>query len=104
MMELVQLTLASVAFASGGLFMKLSEGMSRPGPVVGFYACFAAGATLQALGMRHADFSVSYIFVLGLEAVVTLGLSVWYLHESCPPSRLAAVVVVVAGIIWLRHS
>src|SRR5881275_2721947 len=104
MMELIELMLAAVSFASGGLFMKLSDGLSRPGPIMGFYACFAAGATLQALGMRHADLSVSYIFVLGLEAAVTLGLSVWYLQESCPPSRIAAVVVVVVGIVWLRHS
>ena len=84
--------------------MKLSSGLSRPAPTAGFLILFVAGATLQALGMRRDDFSVAYIFVLGLEVVVTVLLSVLYLQESLSLSRLAAVLLVVAGIVWLRAT
>jgi multidrug transporter EmrE-like cation transporter len=95
---------AALAFSTGGVFMKLSQGMSRPAPTAAFLALFIAGAALQALGMRRDDFSVAYIFVLGLEVVVTVLFSVFYLHEALPLSRLAAVLLVIAGIGWLRFT
>ena len=103
-MTIALLVLASIAFAVGGLFMKLSAGLTRSGPTAAFLLLFIGGAVLQALGMRRLDFSVSYIFVLGLEAVVTVLLSVLYLQESCPPSRVAAILVIVGGIAWLRGT
>ena|SRR5471030_1057999 len=103
-MAAVQLVLASVAYSFGGLFMKLSAGLSRPWPTAAFLGLFVAGAVLQAMGMRQADLGVSYIFVLGVEALVTVLLSVFYLNEHCPPARLAAIAVVVVGIAWLRQT
>jgi len=103
-MALAQLLLASTVYGVGGLFMKLSAGLSRPAFTAAFLALFVVGALLQGSAMRETDLGVSYIFVLGVEAIVTMGLSVAYLHERCPPSRLAAVVLVVAGIAWLRRT
>jgi multidrug transporter EmrE-like cation transporter len=101
-MEILLLVFAAVAFSAGGLFMKLSAGASRPWPTAAFLALFVLGAIVQAVALRRTDLSVSYVFVLGLEAVVTVLLSVWLLHENCPPQRIAAIVLVVAGIAWLR--
>jgi len=103
-MALLMLMLASVAYAVGGLFMKQSDGVSRLLPSLAFVALFAAGATLQAIGMKQADMGVSYMFVLGVEAIAAVLLSTLVLHESYPPSRLAAVALVVIGIAWLRQS
>jgi small multidrug resistance pump/quaternary ammonium compound-resistance protein SugE len=103
-MALTQLVLASVVYAVGGLFMKLSQGLSRPWPTIAFSLLFLTGAMLQALGMRGSDMGVSYVFVLGVEALVATGLSAAYLHEGFPPSRIAAVLLVVAGVAWLRRT
>ena len=103
-MALLQLILASIAYAVGGLFMKQSNGASEPWPTMAFLALFAGGATLQAVGMRDADLGVSYVFVLGLEAVVAVLLSMAYLHESYTPSRMAAILLVIAGVAWLRNT
>jgi len=103
-MALTQLILASVVYAVGGLYMKLSHGLSRPWPTVAFSVLFLTGAMLQALGMRGTDMGVSYVFVLGVEALVATGLSFAYLHEGFPPSRIAAVLLVVAGVAWLRRT
>ena len=103
-MDIIFLAIAAVAFSVGGLLMKLSAGATRPLPTAGFLILFVAGATVQALGMRRNDLSVAYVFVLGLEAVVTVLLSFWYLKESIPPQRLAAIVLIVAGIAWLRWT
>ena len=103
-MALAQLIVASVAYAAGGLFMKASAGLTRPGPTIAFSLLFLGGAMLQALGMRTSDMGVSYVFVLGVEALVATGLSAVYLHESFPPARIAAVLLVVAGVVWLRRT
>jgi small multidrug resistance pump/quaternary ammonium compound-resistance protein SugE len=103
-MALTQLILASVVYAVGGLYMKLSQGLTRPWPTIAFSVLFLTGAMLQALGMRGSDMGISYVFVLGVEALVATGLSAAYLHEGLPPSRIAAVLLVVVGIAWLRRT
>jgi len=103
-MDILFLAIAAAAFSLGGLFMKLSAGLTRPLPTAGFLMLFVAGATVQAIGMRRSDLSVAYIFVLGLEAALTVLLSVWYLKESLPPQRIAAIVLIIAGIAWLRST
>lgn len=98
------LVLASAAYAIGGVFMKMSQGLARPAPIAAFVVLFAGGSVLQALGMRSADLSVGYIVVLGVEAVLALVLSVFYLHERLTPERAAAVALVVVGVLLLRRT
>lgn len=103
-MAFLLLVLASIAYAVGGLFMKQSAGVTHVWPSAAFLALFAAGAVLQALGMTQADMGVSYVFVLGVEAICAVLLSAVVLHESYSPSRLAAIALVVIGIAWLRAT
>jgi quaternary ammonium compound-resistance protein SugE len=71
-MDIIFLAIAAAAFSIGGLLMKLSAGLTRPLPSAGFLILFVAGASVQAIGMRRTDLGVAYIFVLGLEAVLTV--------------------------------
>jgi small multidrug resistance pump/quaternary ammonium compound-resistance protein SugE len=103
-MSLFQLILAAAMYAVGGLFMKLSDGVSRPGPTAAFLALFVLAATIQAMGMRRADMGASYIFVLGAETLVSALLSIVYLHEQWSPVRVFSVFLVVLGIALLRRS
>ena len=103
-MSLFQLILAAAMYAVGGLFMKLSDGVSRPGPTAAFIVLFVLAATIQAMGMRRADMGSSYIFVLGAETLVSALLSIVYLHEQWSPLRVFAVFLVVLGIALLRRS
>ncbi len=101
-MTVVLLITASALYAIGGLFMKLSSGMSRPAPTAAFLMLFVAGAVFQALGMRRTDLVVSYVFVLGAEALVAVILSALYLHERYPPSRVAAILVIIICIFFIN--
>jgi small multidrug resistance pump/quaternary ammonium compound-resistance protein SugE len=96
------LVAASVAYAVGGVFMKLSRGVTQPGPTIAVLLLFSAGALLQARAMRDAEMGVSYVIVLGLEAALAVLLSAFVLGESLSSSRLAAMAVVIAGVAWLR--
>jgi small multidrug resistance pump/quaternary ammonium compound-resistance protein SugE len=103
-MSVALLFLASVAYAVGGLLMKLSNGATHAASTVGFLALFAGGALLQSIGMKHEAMGVTYVFVLGAEALVAVLLSALYLNESYTASRLAAIALVLIGIVWLRTA
>lgn len=96
--------LAALCFAVGGYFTKLSLGLTARGPTVMMFALFLAGSALQAVAMRNEPMAVTYVIVLGLEAVTALLLSIWLLQETASAIRFGGIALVVAGIILLRGS
>jgi multidrug transporter EmrE-like cation transporter len=63
---------AAIFFAVGGIFMKLSDGLTRLGPTLVVFALFVAGASLQTIAMQREDLAVTYLIVVGLEAILAL--------------------------------
>jgi multidrug transporter EmrE-like cation transporter len=96
--------LAALSFSVGGYCMKLSAGLTRPLPSVLLFALFGLGAALQTLAMRDEPMSVTYIVVLGLEAVTAYALGAIFLNEQSSITKMSGVALVVAGIILLRMS
>ncbi len=93
---------AAVAFTVGGVFMKYSAGLTHLRPSLALFLLFAAGAAAQAMAMRRAEMSATYILVLGLESVLAFALGVVVFAEPATPVRLFAVALVTAGILLLR--
>lgn len=103
MRQFLLLTAAALAFALGGVGMKFSAGLTRLWPSVSVFVMFCAGAALQAIGMRHAQMGITYIAVLGLEALLAFALGVLIFSEPATPVRILAVALVTAGILLLRR-
>jgi quaternary ammonium compound-resistance protein SugE len=103
-MNLVELILASVFYAAGGLFMKLSAGLTRPAPALAFSTFFLGGACLQALGMRQRDLGMATILVLGVEAIMTLVFSLLVLGEGMSAQRAVAIALVLVGLGLLSQT
>jgi small multidrug resistance pump len=93
---------ASLAYVAGGVCMKASQGLTKPGPSVLLFVLFCAGAAMQAVAMKGAAMSTTYILVLGLESVLAFGLGALLFHEAVTPIRILAVVLVTLGIVLLR--
>ena len=100
--QLVLLFLSAVAFSGGGVFMKLSAGLSRPGPTALIFVSFAIGVVLQTLGMRRAGLASAYIFVLGFEAILVCAAGILFFKEPATARKAIGVVLVLAGIALLR--
>jgi len=94
--------LAALFFMVGGIFMKLSEGLTKFWPTMIVFALFVTGAALQTLAMKQEDLVVTYIVVVGLEAVLAFLIGVLVFSESCTPVRIAGVLLITGGIISLR--
>jgi multidrug transporter EmrE-like cation transporter len=95
---------AAIAFAIGGIFMKLSAGLSEPIFGLLVYLCFGLGATIQTLAIYKTDLGGTYIAILGLEAVITLIFSVWFFKEEQTLAKLIGLAMIIAGVVLLRGS
>ena len=101
-MNTMLLITAALSYSAGSYFMKLSEGLTKGGPTLLLFGLFGFGALLQAVAMRHAEMSVSYIVVLGLEAITVLALGLLFLGEGVTLVKLVGILFVIIGIIVLR--
>ena len=95
--------MAALFFTVGGVFMKLSDGLTKVWPSMIVFALFAAGAALQTLAMKREDLAVTYlVVVVGIESVLAFLFGVLLFSESCTPARIAGVLLIAGGIISLR--
>lgn len=101
-MYLLMVFAAAFCFSIGGMYMKLSQGLSLLIPSLLVYTFFYAGASLQTLATNKSDLGGTYIFVLGLESVLTLLIGAMLFQENYSPLKLVGISLVVAGIIFLR--
>jgi multidrug transporter EmrE-like cation transporter len=95
---------AAIIFAIGGIFMKLSLGLSQPIYSVIVFGCFGLGVILQTLVINKTDLGSSYISILGLEAVVTLFFSIWLFKEQFNIVKLIGIAAIVMGVALLRSK
>jgi multidrug transporter EmrE-like cation transporter len=96
--------LAALSFSIGGYFMKLSAGLTHLRPTVLMFAFFSVGTVLQTVAMRGHQMAITYIVVLGFEAVTALLLSMVLLNETASWSKVGGVALVMAGIVLLRSG
>jgi multidrug transporter EmrE-like cation transporter len=94
--------LAALSFSIGGYYMKLSAGMTQLVPTVMVFAFFALGAALQTVAMQGQQMAITYIVVLGFEAITAFSLGVLFLKEGSSITKLAGVALVLVGIVVLR--
>lgn len=95
---------AALCFSIGGYFMKLSAGLTHFRPTVLVFTLFAFGAGLQTVAMRGEQMSITYVVVLGFEAITAFSLGVFFLKESSSMPKLAGVGLVLVGILLLRFG
>jgi multidrug transporter EmrE-like cation transporter len=86
--------LAAISFSIGEYFMKLSAGLTHLRPTSLMFGFFSVGTVLQTVAMRGEQMAITYIVVLGFEAIAAFALSVFLLNEGSSPSKFAGVALV----------
>jgi len=95
---------AALCFVAGGAVMKLSSGFARLGPGAAALALFLAGAVAQTMAMKHGEMGVSYVFILGLEAVLAFAIGVLLFREAVSAPKLLGVALIIGGFALLHAS
>jgi small multidrug resistance pump len=101
-MTLMMAMAAAIAYTIGGIFMKLSSGLSVFTPSFLVYLCFGIGASLQTLLTAQSQLGVSYILVLGLESVLAALFGAIFFKEVYSVPAMVGIGFVVAGVTILR--
>ncbi len=95
-------SLAAAMYVSGGMFMKLSQGLARFLPTLALVVFFGAGALVQAWAMQREALGPSYVVVLGLEALLVTAVGSMFFAEPVTGKLVCGVALVVAGMFVLR--
>lgn len=95
---------AALSFTVGGIFMQMSEGLSKFIPTLLIYGMFVMGASFQTLAMRQSEMGITYVLVLGLESVLAVLFSIFFFKEGYSSPKLLGVFLVVLGVVFLRSG
>lgn len=84
------------------LFLKQSEGFTRPGPTIGFVISLFLSMFLLAQALKTLPVGSAYAVWTGIGAAGTAIVGMVWLGESRDILKLVSLVMLVAGIIGLR--
>lgn len=100
--SMVEIAVASVAFAAGGALMKWSAGFSRFLPSAAIAVLFLLGAAAMARAVTTDGMTTTFIVGLGIEAVASVAMGVTVLGERLGPAEWGGIGLIVAGVGMLR--
>ena len=103
--------MAWVYLAIAGLFeivwasaMKQSEGFTRIGPTIVTLAAMIVSFALLSLSMKSLPLGTAYTVWTGIGAVGAFLVGILVFGESASAMRIAAAVLIVAGLMLMKAS
>ena len=78
--------------------MKLSDGLTRPGPVIVTFGAMALSVGLLALAMKSLPLGTAYMVWTGIGALGAFVVGVVALGEPLTFARVVAAALIVAGL------
>jgi quaternary ammonium compound-resistance protein SugE len=101
-MAWVILFIAGLLEMGWALLLKQSEGLTRPGPTVGFVVCLALSMVLLGQALRTLPVGSAYAVWTGIGAAGTAIVGMVWLGEPRDALKLVSLVMLIGGIIGLR--
>ena len=90
-----------MAFA---VLLKLSHGLTRPWPTVGFAVAALISFGLLTRALRQLEVGPAYAVWTGIGAAGTAALGMLWLGESVSLLKLVSIGLILAGVIGLNLS
>jgi multidrug transporter EmrE-like cation transporter len=96
---------AAIVFEVGWVVaMKVSAGLTRPGPTVCALVMYVLSLVFLARAARSLDISVAYALWAGTGAAVIALIGVLWFKDAMTPVRGVSLGLIVAGIVGLNLS
>lgn len=93
----------AIAFEiAGTTAMKLSEGLSRPGPTVAMFACYLLAFTALARALRTLEVGMAYAIWSAVGTAVIAGIGVFWFGESWNALKGLSLGLILLGVIGLH--
>ena len=101
-MAWVYLLIAGLLEIVWAYFMKQSAGFTRLWPSVATLGFMAVSFALLSISMKTLPMGTAYVVWTGIGAVGAFIVGVVFLQEHLSPMRVAAALLVVAGLVLFR--
>jgi small multidrug resistance pump len=88
----------------GTVFLRFTDGFTRPGPSILVLITFAGSLWLTALALRQLEVSLAYAVWAGVGTAAVAVIGMTMLGESVNAIKLASIVLVISGVIGLNLS
>jgi small multidrug resistance pump len=104
MLTWIYLSAAIATEVIGTVFLRFTDGFTRPAPSILVLATYAASLWLTALALRQLEISLAYAVWAGVgtAAVAVIGMAM--LGESVNALKLASIALVIGGVVGLNLS
>ena len=104
MLAWIYLSAAIVSEVVGTVFLRFTDGFTRPAPSVLVIVIYAVSLWLTALALKQLEVSLAYAVWAGVgtAAVAVIGMAM--LGESVNTLKLASIALVIGGVVGLNLS
>jgi quaternary ammonium compound-resistance protein SugE len=96
--------LAAVFETGFAVFLKLSHGITRLWPTVGFAACALLSFGLLTLALKRLEVGSAYAVWTGLGAGGTAVVGMIFLGDLVSVAKLVSIGLILAGVVGLSLS
>lgn len=103
-MAWIYLVIAGLLEVVWAFSMKQSEGFSKLGPSIVTIVAMIASFALLALSMKALPLGTAYTIWTGIGAVGAFLVGIWVLGEAASAMRIAAALLIVAGLVLMKLS
>lgn len=101
-MAWVILVIAGLLEVVWALMLKQSEGLTRPGPTVGFVVGLLLSMLLLAQALKTLPVGTAYAVWTGIGAAGTAIIGILWFGESRDLLKLVSLMMLIGGIIGMR--
>ncbi len=96
------LVVAIILEVSGTICMKLSDGFTKIGPVIGMLTFYAFGLSLLAMAIKTIDLSIAYAVWSGLGTALIAIIGIIWFKEPATLIRILSLMLIVIGVVGLN--
>jgi small multidrug resistance pump len=96
------LALAIVFEVGWAVSMKVSEGLTRPGPTVATIVMYLLSVVFLSLATKRMDVGLAYALWAGSGAALIGVVGMWWFREPVTALRVASIGLIVLGIVGLQ--
>ncbi len=98
------LSLAILMEVSGTLCLKLSQGLTRPLPVIGVVVFYLTTFVLMSLSLKNLEIGTVYAIWSGAGTALVATIGILYFGESFHWLKFLGLCLIIGGVILLRQT
>jgi small multidrug resistance pump len=104
MLAWIYLSAAIASEVVGTVFLRYTDGFTRPAPSNLVIATYAASLWLTALALKQLEISLAYAVWAGVGTAAVAVIGMTAMGESVNALKLASIALVIGGVVGLNLS